>query len=431
MHILSTDDAKLGEAAALALLPSGAVDWPFWVHKVMRAGLADFSADSPATVAHTAAVLWQRETGADGAAAWIDELQAIATGREPEPSGRPLLFVRAGELVRLPAKVDWLFRDLLEREALALLFGDPGAGKSFAALGMAACAATGTPWHGHRVKSGPVAYIAGEGHAGVARRLKGWEVHHGVSLKDAPLFVSRRAVPMLDADAVDALVHELDHLPARPLLVIVDTMARSMGGGEENSAADVGAFVAACDRLRERYGATVLIIHHAGHGDKSRARGSSALRAAVDVEMGLCRAGDNDAVLVLSCSKAKDSEPFPPVYFSLRTVDLPWADDEGHPINSAVLVPADYEPAEGSATATKGAGIHQKQALGILRQLLNEHRARLEASGYSPSSARVTLSDWREAMKAADMPRQRVKDVPETLIKNGRVVLEGNHVSPA
>lgn len=354
-------------------------------------------------------------------------LARVDAAHRETPREKVSLLVPAGDLVRLPARVDWLVKGILERECLALLFGDPGAGKSFAALGMAAAIATGTPWHGHRAAAGPVAYIAGEGHAGIARRLKALELHHGLSLADAPLFVSRRAVPMLDGQAVDALAEELDALGKPPALIVIDTMARALAGGEENSAADVGAFVAACDHLKSRYKAAALIVHHAGHGDKTRARGSSALRAAVDVEMGLAWLHEADGVLALTCTKAKDAEPFQALHFELEPVPLPWADDEGEPINSAVLVASDFTP---SNLPRKPRGRNQDAALAILRRLLGEYRDRLDAAGQSPEGARVSLTDWRDAMRDVGMDRRRIPDVTTNLINRGHVRQEGIHVYP-
>jgi len=351
---------------------------------------------------------------------------------EPEPdeeetAPRLPLLVPAGELVRLPARVDWLVRGILERECLGLLFGDPAAGKSFVALSMAAAVATGTPWQGHRTTAGPVAYIAGEGHAGIARRLKAIEDHHGLSLDDAPLFVSRRAVPMLDSLAVDALAGELASLSTHPAMIVIDTLARALAGGEENSAADVGLFVAACDRLKSRFKAAVLVVHHAGHGDKTRARGSSALRAAVDVEMGLARLQEAPDVLALTCSKAKDAEPFETLHFELRGVALPWADDEGEPIHSAVLVASDFTQAD---APRKPKGRNQDAALATLRRLLSENRARLEGAGYPLEQARVSVSDWKEALREEGMHRSRIHEAVSSLIQGGQVRQEGIHVFP-
>ena len=79
-----------------------------------------------------------------------------------------------------------------------------------------------------------------------------------------------------------------------------------MGPGDENSAADIGAFLNSVDMLRDETGAAVVIVHHAGHGDKTRARGSSAIRAAVDVEYSLTKTPEG---VTLECTKAKDFEP--------------------------------------------------------------------------------------------------------------------------
>lgn len=63
-----------------------------------------------------------------------------------------LAFRRFGDLeVQQP---DWLVRDIIEADGLALLIGDPGTGKSFSALDLAACIATGMPWHGHNCETG-------------------------------------------------------------------------------------------------------------------------------------------------------------------------------------------------------------------------------------------------------------------------------------
>ena len=282
-------------------------------------------------------------------------------------------------------------RGLLERYTLALLFGDPAAGKSFAALDLAACVATGAAFHGRPVEAGPVVYLAGEGHAGIARRLLAWSIVRRVPLDRAPLFVSTTALRLPEdagtlLGAVDAAVAALE---AAPVLVVVDTVARHLSG-DENDAREAGAFVGALDALRAHCtGATVLAVHHSGHGDKSRSRGSSAFRGAVDTEL---RAERVERLLTLACTKAKDSEPFPPLAFELRTVELPddWQGEDGEPATSAVLVAVDVPKPAPKLTD------RQAEALEKLRALFTEHRANLEAAGHDPAGARVDLDDWRD-----------------------------------
>ena len=318
---------------------------------------------------------------ADLAAKAADELAGLAVSKQAAQSR---LLVPVGELIGQPARVEWLVRGMIERESLALLFGDSGAGKSFVALGITAAIATGTDWHGHRTAAGPVAFLAGEGHGGISRRLKAIEIHQGIGIKDAPIFVSRRAVAMLDAKAVDALVSELDALPEPPALIVIDTVARAMSGGDENAASDVSGFVAACDRLKSRYRAAVLLIHHVGHGSKDRARGSSALRASLDVEMLLSRPSGTDGVVSLTATKLKDGAPFAPHYFEMTPVSLPWLDDDGEPINSAVLTPADHAASDlEQASSAAALSRHDVQALDVLREL--------------SAKAAASIGEWRKA----------------------------------
>jgi putative DNA primase/helicase len=71
----------------------------------------------------------------------------------------------------------------------------------------------------------------------------------------------------------------------QPRIIIIDTLARNFGGGNENSTEDMSQFVAHIDKhLRDRFNATVLLVHHTGHGSAERGRGSRALKAAVDTD---------------------------------------------------------------------------------------------------------------------------------------------------
>lgn len=117
-------------------------------------------------------------------------------------------------------------------------------------------------------------------------------------------------------------------------LIVVDTLARSFEG-EENSASDMGAFVRACDRIRAETGATVLVVHHSGKDADKGARGSSALRAACDFEFKVVSPGKK--VAKLTCTKAKDSDPFDDMTFKLNVVEIGRKDQKGREMGSLTL----------------------------------------------------------------------------------------------
>jgi hypothetical protein len=237
--------------------------------------------------------------------------------------------------------IGWLIRGFLPRGSVALLFGDAAAGKSLQAIEWAACVALGRKWRGRKVAQGPVVFIAGEGHAGLPARFKAWEIANGAALPDC-LHVSTTGAAFLDQRSAAAVVDAVAALPEAPAMVVIDTLHANFGAGDENSASDMGAFLAGIRRLHDvAPDAVLLIVHHPGHGDKTRARGSYALHGALDAEYRLELDGE---LRILSCTKPKDFERPEPVRSELSVVELPWLDEDGQPISAPVLSATDLEP---------------------------------------------------------------------------------------
>jgi hypothetical protein len=230
-------------------------------------------------------------------------------------------FTAVGDLEVRPS--EFLIDGLIETDSLGLIFGDPGCGKSFIAADIALSVATGDPFHGRPTKQGAVFFIAGEGHSGLARRFQAWAKHRGRGLTGVPMFKSNRAAQFLDAASAQAVADAVDALVSAhgvPHMIIVDTLARNFGPGDENSTSEMGAFVAAMDDLRGRHpGCVVLIVHHSGHGDKQRARGAMALKGAIDFEY---RAEKSDDTITLTNTKMKDATGPDPLAFRLQGVPL-------------------------------------------------------------------------------------------------------------
>jgi len=252
-------------------------------------------------------------------------------------------FTRLGEMPPIQP-TNWLIKPFLEANSLAVLFGDPAVGKSFVAIDMACAIATGRPWHGRRAKPGAVFYIAGEGLNSIRKRFCAWEIHHGVDLSQAPLFVSNHAAELYsldEADKVSATIQRLaESSGVTPALIVIDTLARNFGG-DENSTQDMSAFITAVDgALKHKFGACVLIVHHTGHGDKSRARGSIALKAGIDAEYLVTR--DDTQIVQLEALKMKDASLPSPMAFASHVVELGLTDEDGEPVTSIALQSADY-----------------------------------------------------------------------------------------
>ncbi len=215
----------------------------------------------------------------------IDQLVAAAHVPKPPPK-----LLHANDLSKLPAK-EWLIDGELPANELACLFGASEGGKSFLALSYALSMA----------QQHNVVYIAAEGASGYAERIKAWCIHQRMSTGN--LYFWPQAVALLQESAVSEFVTEIAHL--RPALIVVDTVAWCLVGGDENSSKDMMLFVTACERIRRETSATVLLVHHTGKsGDY---RGSSALKGAMDVMIEL---KNDDGLITVSCAKMKDAPDF-------------------------------------------------------------------------------------------------------------------------
>lgn len=320
----------------------------------------------------------------------------------------------------------WLVHDYLEQSALAVLFGPRGKGKSFLALDLACCVATGKPFHGLEVQQGAVFYSAGEGLQGLARRVRAWSLHNAISLDKVPLYISKGAAELDHstqaarvAETIQLLVEAYGQIPA---LIIIDTFARNFGD-DENSAADVGHFIREVDRhLRRNWNASVLILHHSGKDGERGARGSSALKGAVDVEYELSR-NAKEGLITLTARKMKDAEE-PPLAFELVSVDI--QDDVGGQLTSAILQRA--EPGRPSDSPEYGMGKNQQTLLLILRRVHEEIAERLARQGRADHEVLVLHEDWKLECQAADIARNRFKEACDALVNRGALRVDLPHV---
>lgn len=361
------------------------------------------------------------------------------------PAREPFVFRSAAELVAKPAPTDWLLQGWFERNTLAMYFGDPSSCKTWLALSQAVHIALGVPWYGARVQQGPVFVLCGEGHRGFRRRLEGLRKHHELDYTAVPLYVSEGAANLTDPDSVGDVMSAIDGLAkayeVAPSLVVIDTVSRNFGAADENATNDMAVFVNACDRLRAQYGATILLVHHSGHGDKTRGRGNSALRAALDAEYRFAR--NEFGEIETTCTKAKDFEAPDARRFLLENVPLDWPPGEdGLPVNSAAVVPVSDEDvkrardvdsrgtSDGPATSDgrkHWLGKAQQAALDALTAEYATRRARLESSGQSGATARVSLVEWE---RLAALDRRRFTDARRTLEDRGMVRSDGIYAFP-
>jgi hypothetical protein len=248
----------------------------------------------------------------------VAEVQLVPR-REPSEPRTPVERLRAGlldtaSLRALPAPTP-LVDGLLFRDTLAMLYGGSGVGKSFLALDVALHVAAGAWWHRRSVAAGPVLYIVAEGGMGFGRRVEAWERHNGLHADKLPVLWYPHALNLFEVVWVAALVEVISEL--MPALIIIDTFARCSLGAEENSARDIGRMVSHLDTIRRVAGSCVWLVHHSGKNTAAGARGSSALRGAMDTEL---EAVGDARRFDLHTRKQKDAPEIGPIPLGLRHV---------------------------------------------------------------------------------------------------------------
>ncbi|MEI7161296.1 helicase RepA family protein [Pectobacterium versatile] len=321
---------------------------------------------------------------------------------------------------------DYLIKGYLPSSSVASAYGASGSYKSFLAVSWGCHIATGKPWAGKPVTQGAVIYVVGEGGIGVPRRIRAWELTlNGGSPIDAlyrvdcPIFpASPESVQQVIRAARDVKI--ASGMPVR--LIILDTLARCFGGSDENAAKDMGAFIQGCDAIKAATQATVLIIHHSGKDQDKGARGSSAFRAALDVEFNVRREGEGGA-LILSCTKMKDAEEPPRRAYDLNAVDL-YVDDDGDQITSLVLNDEGREVREDEAAS-------DPDLAGIPR-LTENHFALWQAiRSRTANGEGCTRSLVRDDMRAMgfDVNKKFTRWL-DKLEKDGLIAFDGESITP-
>lgn len=249
--------------------------------------------------------------------------------------------IHADDFSAQPAPISWIVKRWLQRDALMMVHGPSGGGKTFVVLDMCLRVASGGgDWNGQRVTGGTVVYLAGEGHHGLRGRIAAWKHHHSVDKLN--LWVSKSGCDLNTGMGYGRAAEQIRSLPEKPSLIVVDTLHRFLAG-DENSAQDAKTMLDACAMLMREFGCSVLLVHHTGVSDEAqhRARGSSAWRGALDIEISVVPSKNGGPIEVVQ-RKSKDAEIAEPVYLELESVAIPgWVDEDGEQVTSAVVVPSD------------------------------------------------------------------------------------------
>ena len=296
--------------------------------------------------------------------------------------------------IKLDPKSDYLIKGWLGSKAVSVVYGDSNCGKSFFGLDIAAHVASGHKWNNCNVRKGNVLYLACEGGGKSytprveAIKTARDKLHEGVGLDQfylLPLQIDLHGA--VDVEALSLALPKEEFA-----LIVIDTLAMSIGVGSENDSKDMGQYIRNIITLRSGYNCHVLIIHHSGKDKNKGARGHTSLRAAVDTEIEIKVDGQ---IRTARCRKQRDLENGKAIAFTLQRVEL-GLDDEGDPITSCVVEHLDIDLA--SITSSRKLTRNQEIAMQALHEAIAKYGRKMADMENYPASRRVVeKSQWRTA----------------------------------
>lgn len=303
-----------------------------------------------------------------GSYGWQEDITGEFEVLPEESTDKPSRFAVQPVSEFVKAKpLSWLIKGVLPQAALIVMYGESGSGKSFMAWDMGVAIAQGQDWRGIKTKPGRVVGIVAEGVSGARNRFKAYCYQNNIPIDSLNIGVIDAAPNFLvKADAVD--VAKAIKAGGGADLIIVDTFAQVIPGGDENSGKDLGIALQHCKSLNRECGCPVMLIHHSGKDASKGARGHSSLRAAADAELEVIRADDARAMTI---TKMKDGEDGQEFGFRLQVVQTGEVDEDLEPITSCVVEHTDGGAAPARpAKKRRGQGANERALVDTFHDMM-------------------------------------------------------------
>lgn len=207
------------------------------------------------------------------------------------------------DLMKIPP-VEWLLEPFIPKNMVGILFGQSNIGKSFIAIDFALRLA----------QEHCVMYMIAEGEQGYAQRVLAWEKHHRLSSQNMKYCFG--AVHLMDEHDFNAFLSEMERI--KPKLVLIDTVKKTLIGGDSNSGKDVAIYLDRCETIRKTIGCTVLLVHHTNK-DGQKMTGNYSWTTDPDF---VIQADDEDELIRLRSNKERASAKFQPHYRRMHLVEI-------------------------------------------------------------------------------------------------------------
>lgn len=355
--------------------------------------------------------------------------EAIFDDDLPEEETKPAvtktksrLYFELGSEIKPKFDDSYLVKGMIGKGTLSQVYGHPGSGKTTITGDLALHLAYGMErWQGHKLSPGGVLYFSTESPESIRRRKHAFELNYNLHGKKCLFGLVPCTIDLMNIKSpseIVALVKEFEEQTGESVsLCVFDTLARAMQGADENSAKDMGVAIKAFDLIREHTDSAVILVHHSGKDISQGARGSSALKGAIDSEFEI-KAG------MMTHKKQRDMELGPSMPFALKPITL-GQDKDGDPITACILA-TDTEVFSQERDPLSG---RIKKAFGFITDIADLTDSLTPTEKGFPVK-RIRLRDLREVTRLED--EDIYKNLPrilKALVKSNYIELEDNWIN--
>jgi hypothetical protein len=330
-----------------------------------------------------------------------------------------------------------ILQGVLGAGEFSLFVAKPGTAKSVLLADIGCHIAAGMDWHGRKVKQGLVVFFAAERKRLTERRIAAWRKKHDVS--KIPFVVVGGKLDLttglVDAKALAATIKTLEEKSGhRCVLIILDTVTRTFGLGDQHQSRDMQKYVQSVDELNRATTAHIAAIHHSPWSD-DRGKGAIDLDGAVDVSFVVnVKASGPAKVFTLACTGANDGEEGPVTSFRLESITL-GTDANGEPTTAPVVIQTEVVTYDGSNLK----GNNAKALESLEHAIASNGQCPPEGSAGFPDGVKtVSRDEWREqfyadtrakqATVAEDTLGKRFRRASADLVASGQIGNVGERV---
>lgn len=219
-----------------------------------------------------------------------------------------------GDIFKIKRDKSFIVDEVFYPKTICMIYSPPAMFKSLLAFSLGISIATGKEWLGFKTKKLPVLYCDNENNLNMIReRTEGFYNGSKMRRKKIPFYLLKGGL-IIDAKKkvnipfVESLEETIKKYKIK--FLIFDTLHR-FAYYDENKSDDINMLYSeVLNPIREKYGVTILFLHHSTKVDrsnKSTYRGSGDFLGMVDTAYSIFRSGKSNRFYI-SCEKSRSGE---------------------------------------------------------------------------------------------------------------------------